>query len=140
MKSDPTCSEELSTSVENSLHHITLGAFFAPDDFYNKNARLSDMNKQIFVTIDHLDDFLGRECFRTGDHLILKKDRNNDVDDESIAVYNKNNIRCGYVANSVCTVARGTYSAGRIYDLFDEETSCIVRFITEDLLIAEADV
>lgn len=97
-------------------------------------------NRQIYVTIDHLDDFLGRDAFRTGDDLILRKDRNNDVDDESIAVYNKCQIRCGYVANSVRTVARGTYSAGRLYDLFDDAVSCVVRFITEDLLIAEVDV
>ncbi len=95
-------------------------------------------DKQIYVTIDHLDDFLGRDSFRTGDILILRKDRNNDVDDEAIGVFDKNDIHCGYVANSVHTVARGTYSAGRLYDLFDDEASCIVRFITEELLIAQA--
>lgn len=98
------------------------------------------LNKQIYVTIDHLDDFLGRDCFRIGDGLILRKDEDNDVDDESIAVYNKFEIRCGYVANSVRTVARGTYSAGRLYDLFDVEACCTVRFITEDLLIAEVGI
>ncbi len=46
-------------------------------------------------------------------------------------------IELGYVANSVKTVARGTYSAGHIYDKFDTTVKAKVRFIFKDAIIAE---
>ena len=79
------------------------------------------MDKKICVTINHLDDFESQLFLKTGDILILKKDRNNQYDDEAIITYSMNGYKCGYVANSVHSVARGTYSAGRIYDLIEDE-------------------
>lgn len=93
--------------------------------------------KNKYITINHFDDCRGYLNFRVGDILTLKKDHNNDYDDEAIGVYKDNDYKYGYVANSVYTVARGTYSAGRIYDQLEEESKCIVRFITENMLIAE---
>ena len=95
------------------------------------------MKKEVFVTVNHFDECLGYTRFRIGEKLILKKDHDNPYDDEAIAVYDGNDCRCGYTANSVSTVARGTCSAGRIYDQVGETAECIVRFITEDMLIAE---
>ena len=91
----------------------------------------------IFITINHLDDFNATYTFKPGDVLILKKDPGNCYDDEAIAAYNKHGCKCGYVANSVSTVARGTYSAGRAYEIIKEEQKCVVRFITEEVLIGE---
>lgn len=97
------------------------------------------MDKKIYITINHLDDFESQMFLKTGDVLILKKDRNNQYDDEAIAAYTKDNYKCGYVANSVRSVARGTFSAGRVYDLIEDEAKCCVRFILpeEGCLIAE---
>ena len=95
------------------------------------------MKEETYVTINHLDECFGSTRFRVGEELILKKDHDNPYDDEAIEVYAKENYRCGYVANSVSTVARGSYSAGRIYDQIGETCKCVVRFITEDMLIAE---
>ena len=97
------------------------------------------MDEKIYVTINHLDDFESQMFLKTGDILILKKDRNNVYDDEAIAVYTKDNYKCGYVANSVHSVARGTYSAGRMYDHIEDEVKCTIRFILveEGCLIAE---
>lgn len=95
------------------------------------------MKNSLYITINHLDEYGGPESFRINDKLIMKKDLDNPFDDEAIAIYNDHNIRCGYVANSVSTVARGTYSAGRVYDKIPEECGCIVRFISEDHLITE---
>ena len=99
------------------------------------------MDKKICVTINHLDDFESQLFLKTGDILILKKDRNNQYDDEAIITYSMNGYKCGYVANSVHSVARGTYSAGRIYDLIEDEARCTVRFILaeEECLIAELE-
>ena len=98
------------------------------------------MKENIYVTINHTDEYGGTVHFRVGDTLILKKDHDNCYDDEAIVVYNKHNCKCGYVANSVCSVARGTYSAGRIYDKIEETASCEIRFILEDYIIAEVIV
>jgi len=93
-------------------------------------------DKSIYITINHIEDFCPCCNIRVGDELTLKKDPNNCYDDEAIAVYDKNNVKIGYVANSVSTVARGTYSAGRIYDIIDVEQRSTVCFITDDETIA----
>ena len=97
------------------------------------------MDKKIYITINHLDEFMGPCNLRIGDELILKKDKDNYYDDEAIVVCRKDGSKCGYVANSVHSVARGTYSAGRVYDHIKDETKCCVRFIffEEGVLIAE---
>lgn len=91
----------------------------------------------IYITIDHLNEFGCTAFLRPGERLVLKKDRDNIYDDEAIMVCKENDMKVGYVANSVHTVARGTYSAGRLYDRIEEESTCIVRFIAEELLIAQ---
>jgi len=95
--------------------------------------------KEIFITINHLDEYNGLSNIKVGDTLTLKKDLDNPYDDEAIAVYNLDDIKVGYVANSVCTVARGTYSAGRIYDKLNDN-KCIVKFIINDSVIALIDM
>ena len=92
-------------------------------------------NKQIFITINHLDEYNGLSNIKVGDTLTLKKDLDNPYDDEAIAIYNKDDIKVGYVANSVDTVARGTYSAGRIYDQIIENDECRVCFILNESII-----
>ncbi len=90
----------------------------------------------IYITINHIDEFCPCCNLRVRDILTLKKDPDNCYDDEAIAVYDKNNVKVGYVANSVSTVARGTYSAGRLYDRMNDEAECIVKFMNEDILIS----
>ena len=92
-------------------------------------------NDSIYITVNHLDDFNSTYMFRSGDILTLKKDPDNYYDDEAIVAYDKQRCKCGYVANSVSTVARGTYSAGRVYDKIPDEIDCEICFITEGLLI-----
>ena len=94
----------------------------------------------IYITINHLDDFNKTYAFRVGDRIFLKKDPDNCYDDEAIVTYDERCCKCGYVANSVHSVIRGTYSAGRIYDRFRKEAQCTVRFISEEALIAEVDL
>lgn len=93
-------------------------------------------DNSIYITINHIEDFCPCSNLRVGDKLILKKDLDNCYDDEAIAVYDKNNVKVGYVANSVNTVARGTYSAGRLYDLVDDKVRCVVVFIMDDIVIS----
>ena len=89
-------------------------------------------DRNIYITIDHLDDFEYTSILRPGDRLVLKKDKENIYDDEAIIVYKENKTKIGYVANSVHSVARGTYSAGRLYDRMEDESSCTVRFVLQE--------
>ena len=84
-----------------------------------------------------MDDFNSTYMFKPGDILSLKKEPDNCYDDEAIVVYTKHGCKCGYVANSVHTVARGTYSAGRAYEIIKEDQKCVVCFITDEILIAK---
>ena len=93
-------------------------------------------NKELFITIDHIEDFCPCHHLRPGDELVLRKDYCNPYDDEAIAVYDTKDVKIGYVANSVRSVARGTCSAGRIYDDLNEEGNCKVCFILDDVAIA----
>ena len=96
-------------------------------------------DQNIYITINHLNDYYGLSNIRVGDTLTLIKDPDNSYDDEAIAVYNADNIKIGYVANSVETVARGTFSAGRIYDHIEDNKSCIVRFLLNDAILSYID-
>ena len=93
--------------------------------------------QRIFLTVNHLDDFSERADYRIGDVLSIKREDDNRQDDEAIAAFNLDGVKCGYVANSVSTVARGTYSAGRLFDKIGAEAHCIIRFATKDALICE---
>lgn len=91
----------------------------------------------MYVTITGSDMFMGIEAYKPGQKLILKKDIENPYDDESIKVESENGAHLGFVANSVESVARGTHSAGYIYNTFEDSTKCTVLFITQDKVIAE---
>ena len=96
-------------------------------------------NEHIYITINHLEDFMPIINLKVGDILMLKKEPDNLYDDEAIAVYTKDNFKCGYVANSVHSVARGSYSSGRVYDIIKDDDGCVIRFIFETIAIAELD-
>ncbi len=97
-------------------------------------------HESIYITINHLNDFTPVMNLKVGDILTLKKEPDNIYDDEAIATYTKDNFKCGYVANSVLTVARGSYSAGRVYDRIEDQTECILRFVIVESEIAIAEV
>ena len=100
------------------------------------------MDKKFNLKLIILKNLKSKIFLKPGDVLALKKDKKNTYDDEAIAAYTKDNYKCGYVANSVHSVARGTCSAGRVYDQIKDEAKCCVRFILveEGCLIAELEV
>lgn len=95
---------------------------------------------KLYVTLTGLDYYVGSESIRVNDHFTLKKEPYNPYDDEAIKVIKENDCIYGYVANSVYTVARGTHSAGYIYDKFDDSIECVVKFIFDSCAIAEIEV
>ena len=95
------------------------------------------MNPSIYITINHTELFGDISAFRVGDVLTLQKDYKNEYDDEAIVVTDQLGIKKGYVANSTASVARGTYSAGRLYDRLNDHLQCIICFITHESVIAQ---
>lgn len=95
--------------------------------------------KTVYITLNHMDEFMDYPSFiSVGQELKLEKQKGNAYDDEAI-VASTSDYKCAYVANSVHSVIRGTFSAGRIYDLIEDEARCIVRFVLmeEGIAIAE---
>ena len=91
----------------------------------------------MYITITGSNHYMGTESYNVGQILVLKKDKGNVYDDEAIKVENENGVKYGYVANSIFSVARGSHSAGYIYNTFKDETRCKVMFIINDKVIAE---
>lgn len=90
-----------------------------------------------FITITGMQYYFGKEVFRVDQIVVLEKERDNENDDEAIRVCSDAGVTYGYVANSIYTVARGTKSAGRIYDLFKQTTYAKILFITRESIIAQ---
>lgn len=93
-----------------------------------------------FVTLVGAENYYGIKIFNIGQEVKLIKDYNNSIDQEAIRVEIKTLNTVGYVANSVNTVAKGTKSAGRIYDDFEDEIKGYIRFIVKDVAIIELDI
>ncbi len=93
-------------------------------------------DKSMYITVNHLNLFDSVSFLKPGDRLVLRKDRNNIYDDEAIIAC-KDKLKCGYVANSVYSVVRGTCSAGRVYDKIKDDAECIIRFMNQEMLICE---
>ncbi len=77
------------------------------------------------------------KVLKPGMPVLLIKEPENDYDQEAVIVFSIANGRIGYVANSTHTVPRGCCSAGRLYDLFDVNAGGIIRFVVNDVAIAE---
>lgn len=91
----------------------------------------------MFITIVGVQHYIGIESLSIGQELLLIKEPENKFDDESIKVVTESGVTCGHVANSVYSVARGTHSAGYIYNSIDNDEKCRIIFIIDDKVIAE---
>lgn len=85
--------------------------------------------ENIFITPVGTKYYCGLSPFAEGNFVILRKDHDNEHDDEAIAIYDPLGKQLGYVANSSFTNLKGCFSAGRMYDLFDEE--CAASVLTQ---------
>lgn len=90
-----------------------------------------------YISIVGVGHYFGADIFKIGQKIILRKDLDNKQDDEAIQAELETIGKVGYVANSYQTVAKGTRSAGRIYDTFDEECIGEVVFIVKDTIIVK---
>ncbi len=93
------------------------------------------MEKNYFITITGTKHYFGTKPFEIGRIIKLVKEPDNEHDAEAIRVELPFIDKIGYVANSAYTVARGTFSGGRIYDLFEKEAYAQVLFVIHDSVI-----
>ncbi len=91
----------------------------------------------IYITITGTFKFHGNDIFKPGQIVRLEKEPDNPKDTEAIKVLLPGDVQVGYVANSVHTVVRGTHSAGRIYDKFEDEAFAKVLFVSDKIVIAK---
>lgn len=91
----------------------------------------------MFVTITGSEYYLGTDSYKIGQTLLLIKEPDNPYDDESIKVETESGAMCGHVANSVDSVARGSHSAGYIYNSINDNQKCKIAFILDERVIAE---
>ena len=70
------------------------------------------------IVITGIDHYYGATFFYVGQRLKIRKDPDNRFDSEAIEVL-------------------GAWSAGRIYDTFDQEQEVIVCFIIRNIVIAD---
>ena len=92
------------------------------------------------------DDEAIKAYLMDGEFVVIEDDADNKSNEwedkvEAIRVYMGESQSVGYyrpmhVANSVNTVVRGTRSAGRIYDKFDEKARAQVVFVSKHNAIA----
>ena len=92
------------------------------------------------ITITGIEHYFGQEIFRPGQTLILKKDLDNSYDSEAIQAELETGVKVGYVANSIHTVARGSHSAGRIYEIINDRQPVKILCILYNCVIAELDL
>lgn len=93
------------------------------------------MEKNIFVTITGTNYCYGMKPFEVGRVIKLIKEPDNEYDTEAIRAELPYIDKIGYVANSPHTVAKGTFSAGRLYDLFEKEAYAQILFVTHASVI-----
>ena len=92
---------------------------------------------ELYISIVGVGHYFGADIFKVGQKLILRKDLDNKYDDEAIQAELDTIGKVGYVANSYQTVAKGTRSAGRIYDTFGDVCMGQVVFIVKDTVIVK---
>ncbi len=93
--------------------------------------------KTIFFTITGMNYYYGSDFLKKGMKVDIKKEPDNEYDNEAIVVELDGLGPIGHVANSVNTVLGESYSAGRIYDKFKKKAKGEVKIITDRGVICE---
>ncbi|MGB9839615.1 HIRAN domain-containing protein [Thermovenabulum sp.] len=95
------------------------------------------MVRKRFVALVGCENYFGYRVLKPGMIVTLEKEPDNDYDAEAIKVMVYPLGKIGYIANSINTVPKGCFSAGRIYDTFHKKTKGIIRFVTKNCAIIE---
>jgi hypothetical protein len=97
----------------------------------------TNQEEEIYISITGTQFYHGLKPFKLGTIIKLVKDPENFYDAEAIRAEIRYAGQIGYVANNPKTVARGTMSAGRIYDKIMDTDFAKVKFILKDEVICK---
>ena len=87
------------------------------------------MESELFVTVTGINHYYGITPFEIGREIQLAKEPDNLYDSDAIVATLPYIGAIGYVANSVHTVVRGTFSASRVYDRLGCNATAKVMFV-----------
>lgn len=93
--------------------------------------------REKYITITGMNHYYGFKPFSVEKKIRCVKEPDNPFDDEAIKVVMREIGTIGYVANSPHTCARGTMSAGRLYDYVPHKFMVQVMFITNSKVICK---
>lgn len=93
------------------------------------------MEKTLFITITGTNHYYGMKPFEIHRVIRLVKEPDNEYDAEAIRAELPYIDKIGYVANTHQTVAKGTISAGRLYDQIGNYAYAQVFFATSTKVI-----
>ena len=91
----------------------------------------------MYITVIGFNDLHGKKPFKLDGIIKLSKEPDNKYDTEAIACEMRHFGKIGYLANSTRTVAKGTMSAGRLYDKISDEYIARIQFIIGKEAIAK---
>ena len=123
----------------SKIKYFYSGVFYVHPPLYStyRQARRDSPMKEAYITVTGTHFRYGTEMVEKGDILYLKKDTNNEYDNESIQVNHIPFGKIGYVANSVRTVIGECMSAGRLYDKIGQTAEAVVTFKSQDFIICK---
>lgn len=98
------------------------------------------MDDLMFVTLTGIGTKGHMNHLKVFDRLLLLKEHDNAYDSEAIRVEAPFVGKIGYIANSVHTKAKGTMSAGRLYDKFEEHCFGVILFVTAENAILKVEL
>lgn len=98
------------------------------------------MDDLMFVTLTGIGNKGNMKHLKVFDRLLLLKEHDNAYDSEAIRVEAPFVGKIGYIANSVHTKAKGTMSAGRLYDKFEEHCFGVILFVTAENAILKVEL
>ena len=93
--------------------------------------------KHIFFTLTGTNHYYGTDFLKRGTKIILRKEPDNEHDNEAIRAEIKGLGKIGYVANSTYTVIGDSYSAGRLYEHMGKKAKAKVFLVTERGMLCE---
>ena len=97
--------------------------------------------KEMYFTLTGCNYYLGSDFLEKGMIVKLKKEPDNEYDNEAIKVKMKGLGKIGYVANSPRTVIGDCMSAGRLYDKMGDCGECMVEYkLGEDRIVASVEI
>ena len=95
--------------------------------------------KEISLTVTGMRHYYGCSIIHVGDILRCRKEPENKYDADAIQVLLPVYGKVGYIANSPYTVAKGTLSAGRVYDQVKKKFYIRVLYICSNQIICKVE-